>query len=144
MQPGPNRLNSNAAADRKRDAERSDIFPARSERSNARNGVTRPSEPATRDFEDSAATREGHDATEQTKLPASSTATPRRDDRCELKDGIRSGLTLFIPALQPNSYIDRLSAAVPAAPYFCTPQKCGVSRQAALRRLALSPNPFMT
>ena len=90
MQPGPARLNSNAAADRKRDATLSDIFWARrlakprAERSHPieRTGAAT--------FEDSSATREDRDATEQMELRSTSTATSRRDDRCELEDGIRS------------------------------------------------------
>src|SRR5512138_2232105 len=93
MQPGPHRLNSNAAADRKRDATLSDTFRAqrlaqpRAERSHPAERTSAIT------FEDSGAPRKDRDATEQMELRSTSTTTSRRDDRCEHEDGIRSGVT---------------------------------------------------
>ena len=94
MQPGPHRLNSNAAADRKRDATLSDIFWARrlaKQRAERSHPAERTSATT---FEDSGATRENRDATEQMELRSTSTATSRRDVTAGLNDGIRSDIVL--------------------------------------------------
>ena len=96
MQPGPNRLNSTAAPDRKRDATLRDICWARrlaqprAERSHLAERTSATT------FEDSAATRENRDATEQIELRSISTATSRRDAAAGFKDGIRSGAISFL------------------------------------------------
>jgi hypothetical protein len=111
MQPGSNRLNSNAAADRKLDAALSDIFWARrlaKQRAERSHPAERTSATT---FEDSAAIGEDRAATEQMELRWISTATSRRDDRCELEDGIRSGLTLLPLSYSPTPRMSREQTA---------------------------------
>ena len=96
MQPGSHRLNSNAAADRKRDASLSDIFWARrlaKQRAERSHPAERTSATT---FEDSDAIRADRDTTDQIELPSTSTATSRRKDRRELEDRIRSGVISFL------------------------------------------------
>jgi hypothetical protein len=112
MQPGSNRLNSNAAADRKLDAALSDIFWARrlaKQRAERSHPAERTSATT---FEDSAAPGEDRAATEQMALRWISTATSSRDDRCELEDGIRSGLTLLSLRYSPTTPMSRAGATL--------------------------------
>ena len=82
MQPGSHRLNSNAAADRKRDAALRDIFRARrlAEQRAERSHPTERADATAAQRE--SATQESHNATEQMKVAAILAATSRRDDRC--------------------------------------------------------------